>query len=258
MSDEAGGEMPETSSVNRKDEANWAAHRFHIEVKQVPDGASNLNVDGRRMVGALQGFGQLWQKTYQVRLRGVDLPPAAIMKIWKEKFPAFQPPENKFFPSMAGITPGEVVFIEGKVPALPGTPNIMPVASGVVVLYADDISFTVMTPEGFPESGWNTFSVYEEDGCVVAQVQSLCRATDPLYEFYFRFLGSSDQQEKTWRHVLTTLASHLGASDQVTISKTCIDPKVQWSQVKNILKSAAIRTVLYKVTSPIRWITGRK
>jgi len=31
----------------------------------------------------------------------------------------------------------------------------MPVAAGVMILYADDLSFTVMTPEGFPEAGGN-------------------------------------------------------------------------------------------------------
>ena len=34
----------------------------------MPEGAANVNVQGRREVGALQGFGQLWQKTYRVRL----------------------------------------------------------------------------------------------------------------------------------------------------------------------------------------------
>jgi hypothetical protein len=42
----------------------------------------NLNVQGRREVGALQGFGKLWQKTYRVRLAGV-------VEAWKENFDKF-------------------------------------------------------------------------------------------------------------------------------------------------------------------------
>jgi len=39
----------------------------------------------------------------------------------------------------------------------------------------------VMTPEGHPESGWNTFSAYEDDdGRVVTQVQSLARQRSRL------------------------------------------------------------------------------
>ncbi len=51
-----------------RDAAYWAKRVERLEVTAVPDGASNVNVRGRREVGALQGFGQLWQKTYRVRL----------------------------------------------------------------------------------------------------------------------------------------------------------------------------------------------
>ena len=43
-----------------------------LEVGAVPAGAINLNVAGRRLAGPVQGFGQLWQKTYRVRLHGAD------------------------------------------------------------------------------------------------------------------------------------------------------------------------------------------
>ncbi|HEX7974085.1 MAG TPA: hypothetical protein VF498_06735 [Anaerolineales bacterium] len=246
-SQDAGNERPSQRGA-------WAAPVSTIKVSEVPPGATNINVEGRRTSGALQGFGQLWQKTYKVRLSDVNLAPAEVMAVWKQKFAEFQPPENRFYPPMTGIKPNEVLFIEGRVPALPGTPSIMPVSSGVMVLYVDDEMFTIMTPEGFPESGWNTFSVIEEDGCPVAQIQSMARAADPLYEFYFRFLGSAEQQEKTWTHVLTSLAGNFKVNGQVSISKTCLDPKIQWSYAGNIWKSAAIRTVLYKLAAPLRWV----
>jgi hypothetical protein len=33
-----------------------------------------------------------------------------------------------------------------------------------------------------------------------------------------------------------------------------IDPKVQWGQAKNIWQNAAIRTVVYALGTPVRWL----
>ena len=46
-----------------RDAAFWAMKVERLEVSDVPEGAANVNVQGRREVGALQGFGKLWQKT---------------------------------------------------------------------------------------------------------------------------------------------------------------------------------------------------
>ena len=55
----------------------------------------------------------------------------------------------------------------------------MPVYTGVMALYADDESFTVMTAEGLAEASCSSFSAYEdEDGTTVAQVQSPGRALE--------------------------------------------------------------------------------
>jgi hypothetical protein len=154
---------------------------------------------------------------------------------------------------MTGIKPNDVLFIEAKVPAFPGTPSILPIASGVTVLYVDDTMFTVMTPEGFPVAGWNTFSVFEDDGVIFAQVQSFERASDPIYEMFDRFFGAGSQQEKIWKHVLANLASHLGIDSQVELQKVCVDGKLQWSHANNIWNNAGARTVLYKLGAPVRW-----
>jgi hypothetical protein len=135
---------------------------------------------------------------------------------------------------MAGVAPGEVLFISASVGG-------MPVHTGVRVIYADDESFTVMTPEGHPESGWNTFSAHRDDGTTVAQVQSLARANDPIYEVGFRIVGSTEQ-ERIWTHVLKSLAARFGVNEPVTLERTCIDPKVQWSQATNIRQNAGARS----------------
>jgi hypothetical protein len=243
---------PEESEQKQpRDAAFWAKRVERLEVSEVPAGAAGVNVRGMREVGALQGFGKLWQKTYRVRLTGTEVTPEEAVKVWKERFPEFLPPNSRFYPSMAGVAPGEVLFISASVGG-------MPVYTGVRVIYADDESFTVMTPEGHPESGWNTFSAYrDDDGTTVAQIQSLARANDPVYEIGFRIVGSTTQ-ERIWTHVLKSLAAHFGVNEPVTLEKVCVDPKVQWSYVRNIWRNAGARSMLYMMAAPMRWVRGRR
>ncbi len=42
-----------------RDAENWAKPVPRLKVSDVPDGALNLNLEGRQVVGALQGFGPL-------------------------------------------------------------------------------------------------------------------------------------------------------------------------------------------------------
>jgi len=182
-----------------------------------------------------------------VELAGADVTPTQVVKVWKERFPEFQRPRNRFYPSMAGVGPGEVLLINA-------TLGGMPVYTGVRVIYADEESFTVMTPEGHPESGWNTFSAYgDEDGTTVAQIQSLARANDPIYELGFRLVGSTTQ-ERIWRHVLNSLAAHFGVKETVSLEKVCVDPKLQWYYVRNVWQNAGARSMLYTMAAPMRWV----
>ena len=232
-----------------RDAAYWSERVDRLRVANLPAGATNLNVDGRRVVGPLQGFGRLWQKTYRVRLAGAAATPAEVVRVWKERFPEFLPPENRFYPSLAGVRPGEILLINA---SLTG----MPVDTGVLVLYADDESFTVMTPEGHPESGWNTFCAYVEDGGTVAQVQSMARANDPLYELGFRLFGWR-QQEKIWAHVLASLAAHFGVRAPVEVRRSVVDRRLQWSRAGNIRYNALIRSVFYTAATPLRRVRAR-
>jgi hypothetical protein len=235
-------------------EANWARPVGRLSASKVPAGATTINVQGRQVVSPMQGFGPLWQKTYRVRLPGLQITPQEVMKVWKENFPNLQPPMNRFYPAMKGIKPGEILYIDAMLPAWPGSRFGFPVSAGVMVLYADDEMFTIMTPAGFPEAGWNTFSAYDDDGVTVAQVQSLARTNDPIYEFGFRFIGGAKQQEKIWASVLSNLAAHLGVRGHIQTDLSCLDDQLLWSSAKNIWHNAIIRTVLYKLTAPMRWL----
>ncbi len=249
----AGAETGATDSPRapQADEARAASHWAplvpKLRVPEMPAEAINLNVAGRRVVGPVEGFGPMWQKTYRLRLEGVNTTPAEAIEVLKGNFPSFQPHQNRFYPTAAGIQAGEVVLINSSTQG-------GPVATGVLVLYADDESFTLMTPQGHPESGWVTFSAFEEEGCTVMQIQGLARANDPLYEIAFRLVGSKFQ-ERIWRHVLESMAKHLGAEAKVDVQKACVDAGLQWSEVGNLWHNAQIRTVLYVVvTWPFRSI----
>lgn len=45
------------------DTGYWAQYAATLKVARAPTGALNLNVEGRRAMSPLQGFGQMWQKT---------------------------------------------------------------------------------------------------------------------------------------------------------------------------------------------------
>jgi hypothetical protein len=185
----------------------------------------------------------LWQKTYRLTIDKPGLSPQKVVKALKQKLPAFQPPYNRFYPSPRGIAPGEVVAIDSSTPG-------GPVSTGVLVLYADDVSFTFMTPQGHPESGWVTFSAFEENGKIIAQIMGLARANDFVYEAAFRAVGSK-MQVNIWKTVLTSLAKYLEIPADVTVEPVCIDKHLQWSQTGNVWYNAQIRTLFYM---PFRWL----
>ena len=223
-------------------DSKWATTVRKLKVSAAPRQAINLNVNGRRTAGPAQGFGQLWEKTYRIDLSDTGLTPAQIIGTVKNKFPELQPPENRFYPSEKGIAPGEIVLINAL------TPGGL-VATGVLVLYADEDTFTFITPQGHPEAGWVTFKAFEEGGHTILQIQGLARASDPIYELAFRFAGSQIQ-EKIWTHVLESTAKYTGSAAQVHVEKRCLDTSLQWSRFFNVFQNAQILSVLHSVTHP--------
>jgi anti-anti-sigma factor len=227
---------------------SWAKPVDRLSIVETPAGALGLNVQGRRLFGPLQGFGQMWQKTYRIALRKRDLTPQQVIATWKENVQKLKPPRKRLYPSSLGITTNELVLIDAQ--TIGG-----PISTGVMVLYAGAESFTLMTPAGHPEAGWVTFSSYVEEDCIFAQVQVLARASDPFYELAFRLAGSG-LQDQIWTHVLTRLAALLCASGDVQMQKTLIDPKLQWKRAGNIWYNAQLRTLLYSPIALIRQISG--
>jgi hypothetical protein len=175
-----------------RDAASWAKSVSQLNVSEVPEGAVNLNVEGRRLSSPIQGFGKMWQKTYQVRLPAERVSAADLIATWKQRFPDFWPDGNRFYAPLTGIEPGEVALLNM---TLPGK---MKLSTGVMVLYADNESFTLMTPQGHMFAGWITFSALEVDQETVAQAQVLMRASDPIFELGLT-MGGHKQEDRFWQ-----------------------------------------------------------
>ncbi len=228
-----------------RDATNWAKSVSRLNVSEVPEGAVNINVEGKRLTSPIQGFGKMWQKTYQVRLPTARVSATDLISTWKQRFPDFWPEGNHFYGSLTGIEPGEVALLNM---TLPGH---MKLSTGVMVLYADEESFTLMTPQGHMFAGWITFSALELDGETVAQAQVLMRASDPIFELGLG-LGGHRQEDVFWDQTLTRLAAHFDHEADVDIKVVCVDKKRQWSKWRNVWHSSAIRSTIYTLGAPGR------
>jgi hypothetical protein len=238
---------PDEINETSRDAANWAPLVGKLSVSAAPNSGPNL-VEGRRLVGPLQGFGKMWQKTFRVNL-GASASPRNVVKTWKENFPDFWPKGNRFYTPLTGIAPGEVAVV-----SLAAGP--MKLSTGVMVLYADEESFTLMTPQGHMLAGWITFSAFEADGGSVAQAQVLMRAQDPLSEIGLAF-GGAKAEDRFWQHTLRSLAAHFDVQAEPETNIVCVDPRRNWSAVKNVWHNPGIRTPLYALGAPIRLLRRR-
>ena len=75
----------------------------------------------------------------------------------------------------------------------------------MLVIYADDESFTFMTPQGHTLSAWITFSAYRDGETTVVQAQALERPSDPFDELAY-LLGGDRQNNKYREATLRNLA----------------------------------------------------
>jgi hypothetical protein len=132
-------------------------------------------------------------------------------------------------------------------------PGHLRLSSGVMILYADEVSFTVMSAQGHPLAGWNTFSAFEADGVTVAQVQVLMRADDPLYELGM-LVFAHRMEDRHWQQTLHNLAAHFGVQAPVRYQTLRLDRRRQWSRAANLWYNAAVRSALHTLAVQL----GRK
>ena len=237
-----------SSTPENRSPQGWAKPVRSLEVTGVEAGSPAINVAGKRPTSPIQGFGRMWQKTYRVLLVGADVDPREVIAVWKDQFGSFWPKGNRFFAPLAGIAPGEVAVLDLTMP------GGLKLSTGVLVLYADDESFTLMTPEGHMFAGWITFSAFDDGGVTAAQAHVLMRASDPLYEMGMTF-GGHRQEDRHWAHTLTSLAAAFGVEGDVTVENVCVDRRRQWGKAGNVWQNAGIRSGMYTAMAPMRLMT---
>jgi hypothetical protein len=244
--------MTATEPRTPRDQESWA--RPVDRLSTTATGAAMDTVTGKRVAGPVQGFGQMWQKTFSVRLEGVGITPEDLVARWKAGFPTFWPKGSSFYAPLAGIAPGEVALLE--VQPLPGSPVRM--STGVMVIYADRESFTFMTPEGHALSAWITFSGNRDGDVTVAQVQALERTADPVIELSY-MLGANRANDAFWERTLENLARSVGvAMPAVRTEKVIVDRRRQWRYVRNLRYSPAVTIPIGMLTAPIRLLRRRR
>lgn len=233
--------------------SGWARPMTRLSTRDIPAKAMNINVDGRQTTSPAGGFGRLWDKRYRLHLDEDRFDPKEIIVLWKEEFPRFWPLGNRFYPSgKAPIAPGTVAVLNL---VLPGS---LVLATGLMVLYADETSFSFITIEGHILAGWITFRSYRRDGSSIIEINPLFRASDPLMELGMRF-GAAKQEDRFWHATLGNLAHRLGVRGKLTQQDALIDPDIRWAQFKNIRHSAAVRSLLYMpIYMARRFLSRRK
>jgi len=227
-----------------RDVGNWATK---VDRLSAPDekAAVGYNITGKKVTGPQQGFGRLWQRTYSADL-GKVVGAQALVSDWKVNFGDYWPPGSVFHNTLTGIEPGDVAPIEVGIAS--HGPKL---ATGILVLYADDESFTFMTPEGHMFAGMITFSAEERDGRTIVEIKILIRPNDPLWEMAWPV--AKRKEDAFWMGTLHNLAAHYGVPDaEVTEETLCIDHKRLWSNWRNIWHNSGIRSGLHILTAPVR------
>jgi hypothetical protein len=87
----------------------------------------------------------------------------------------------------------------------------------------------------------------------VVKVDELTRASDPIYELAMMtpFLGDRMQND-IWRATLRNVAKYWGVDAPVEQRIVCVDNRRQWSQARNVIYNAGIRTAIDSLARPFR------
>lgn len=228
-----------SESEQPRDAANWAAKIDRLEV-DADRREFGYNVEGKRIAGPQQGFGRMWDRTFSIGL-GTAVTPEALVADWRSRFGDFWPKGGTFHGAITGITPGDVAPLKGG-----------GVATGILVLYADDTSFTFINPEGHFICGMITFSGdrADDDG-TYARIRMLIRMADPFFEALWPLVRT--QEAAFWRGTLLNLAAANGVHGAEVVERTeCIDRRRLWRNWTNITQNGVARTALHTATTPFR------
>jgi hypothetical protein len=211
-----------------------------------PTAQETRQIKERPVTGPDAGFGQLWRKTYRIPFRDSSATAREIIATWKRRFPDFWPPGNDFFAPLRGIQPGEMAVIKVD---MPGPAQL---TTGVYVLHADDVSFSLLTPKGHMFAGKIDFRAKDSSDGAIVEVEILLRANDPLYEIGLK-LGGAKHEDEFWEQTLQRLGAAFGVSAPVSTTIELVDKHRKWANIGNIRYNDGIRSGFRGVTRPMRW-----
>jgi hypothetical protein len=227
-----------------RDAEYWAAKVDRLHVADDLR-AYGYNIEGRRIAGPTNGFGRLWQRTYTAEL-GTVTSPERVVADWRAHFGDFWPRTGRFHGSISAITPGDVAPV-----------TAVGVTTGIMVLYADETSFTFLTPEGHMFAALITFSCdTSESGATNAQIRMLLRTSDPIFEVMWPLLRRGE--DIFWRGTLRNLSAAQGVNDVTVEEHTeCVDLKRLWKNWSNVRYNAGLRTIRHALSAPFRRRAGK-
>jgi hypothetical protein len=208
------------------------------------------NVRGRPITGADDGFGQLWRSRYRIHLAGVAMTPVELARYWRAEFGHFWPEGNVFYRPVSGLEEGEVALFDLSMPL--GTH----LSTGIVVADVTPTSFTYLTSRGHAFAGCITFSAEESATGPVAQVESVVRATDPIYELGLP-LGGRARDDGFWEQALRNLSAHLGVRAEPETTLDLLDRHRRWRNAGNIRDNAYLHTAVAMLVRPFRFALAR-
>ncbi|MDL9980861.1 DUF1990 family protein [Microbacterium sp. ASV49] len=217
------------------DSANWAqpVDRLHVDEAQ-RDHAFNL--EGKRVAGPQQGFGSLWDRRFTIAL-GTAVGAERLIADWRAHFGEFWPKGNTFYSGDAAIRAGDVTPLTAS-----------GATTGILVIYADETSFSYLTPEGHMLSGMITFSAREDAASgTVAEIRMLVRPHDPLIQLVWPVGRTAEGS--MWRRTLENLAASYGVTGApVTEHSVCVDRRMIWKNWRNVRGNVFFATFRHRVT----------
>lgn len=241
------------SNRPRSDNGSFSSHvEGGLHAPDTPGDIAPINIAGRRPVSPEDGFGQLWCKTYQIRLAAPAPTPETLIAEWKANFDDIWPPDNRFHLPHRRMPPGKVAAAQL---TMPGGVKL---ATGLLIVSEGERSFTMVTSEGHMFAGAITFSARSSGESTIASVQAIMRAYDPIYELGLMW-GGQRIEDRFWGSTLRRLAAHFGQSGALPTRRTeCLDRHRHWRRASNIWYNAAVRTTLYRLATPFRWLVDRR
>ena len=64
-------------------------------------------------------------------------------------------------------------------------------------------------------------------------------------------------EDRSWHQTLRNIGSHFGVDATPELRRVCLDKRRQWRNWKNVWHNAFIRSAIYSLGVPVRWVRKR-